>query len=91
MENIPKKEFISRPKNLISSLSKLNMKPLWTNLFSIKMLQSLTFYTYVVRFNPEIEFIRLKRTVYFAIEQEIKKIYTRPFYYNYLKYHLYKL
>lgn len=39
------------------------------------MLQSFTFYTYVVRFNPEIEFIRLKRTVYFAIEQEIKKIY----------------
>ena len=85
MENIPKKGFISRPTNLISSLSKLNMKPLWTNLFSIKM------HTYVVRFNSEIQYIRLKRTVYFAIEQEIKKIYTRPFYYNYLKYHLYKL
>ena len=63
------------PKNQVLPLSNLNKKPLWTNLFSIKMLQSFTFYTYIVRFNPNIEIIRLKRSIYLGIEKEIIETY----------------
>ena len=75
MEKEVRRDFLPYPKNLSSSLSKLNKKPLWTNLFSIKMLQSFTFYTYIVRFNPNIEIIKLKRSIYFGIEKEIIKTY----------------
>ena len=75
MEKEFRRDFWPNPKNLSSSLSKLNKKPLWKNLFSIKMLQSFTFYTYLVRFNPNIKIIKLKRSIYLGIEKEIIKTY----------------
>ena len=75
MEKEVRRDFLPYPKNLSSSLSKLNKKPLWKNLFSIKMLQSFTFYTYLVRFNPNIKIIKLKRSIYLGIEKEIIKTY----------------
>ena len=76
MESIPnKKYFLDKPKNLISTMSKLPTKPLWVNLFGVKMLQNFTFYTYIVRFTPDIDYIRQKRFVFYAIEKEIMKVY----------------
>ena len=75
MEQISKKqEFLSKPKNL-SLDSKLTKKLLWTNLFSIKLLSSFTFHTYVVRYDPPVEIIRMKRTIFSTIEKEIIKTY----------------
>jgi hypothetical protein len=73
MEIEKKQVFLDKPKNL--SLEKLGTKVLWTNLFSIKLLGSFTFYTYVVKYNPNVEIIRMKRVIYNTIEKEIIKVY----------------
>jgi hypothetical protein len=65
--------FLEKPKSL--SLAKLTNKPLWTNLFSIKLLSSFTFYTYVVRYTPDVDIIRMKRIIFSSVEKEIIKVY----------------
>jgi hypothetical protein len=57
------------------SLAKLSSKSLWTNLFSIKLLSSFTFYTYVVRYSPDVDVIRMKRIIFSSIEKDIIKVY----------------
>ena len=67
-------DFNPRPKSLIKGQHLTGKRKVYANLFPLKIFQSIkTLYTYVVRFEPEIEadFVYKKREIFNTIERKI--------------------
>merc|ERR1712216_873496 len=86
MEMLPPKEmtFLPAPKQALVQNKGFNKKKtIYTNLYKLKMDKTPSFYTYVIKYEPEIEadWATLKREVFSSVDfKELDKIYSTLIY-----------